>query len=93
MNEINPKLFASYPKLVNDSTLIFSSYGEELTEDLNLYESNFNYETKIWGIPRYMDELNSNYDDLGITFINSESGYFSSKRTGQDKLYYFEKSP
>lgn len=90
LDEINTNDFDSFPNLINDSLLVFSSYGKEQTSSLNLYLSELN-ETGKWEEPKFMEYLSSEYDDFGITFINQESGYLSSKRDGQDNIFYFEK--
>ncbi len=90
LEEINTSSFDYFPRLMSDSLLIFSSYGKEITKDLNLYSSKLNKEG-IWEEATLLEHLNSEFDDFGITFINEESGYFSSDRNGQDNIFYFEK--
>ncbi len=45
----------------------------------------------IWGIPIKQAIFNSDFDDLGVTFIDEKSGYLNSFRySNSDNIYYFE---
>ncbi|UMB53105.1 hypothetical protein MKD41_12260 [Lutibacter sp. A64] len=44
-----------------------------------------------WGIPIKQDMFNSDFDELGVVFINENSGYLNSFRySNTDNIYYFE---
>ena len=44
-----------------------------------------------WGLPEKMEAFNSEFDDLGVIFINEKSGYLTSFRySDSDNIYYFE---
>ena len=90
LDEINSIDFDIFPQLINDSLLVFSSYGKEQTSYFNLYSSKLNDNGK-WEEPIYLENLNSDHDDYGITYLDSNSGYLCSKRNGQPDIFYFEK--
>ena len=62
---------------------------QENGSDFDLWVSKLNENGK-WEAPTFMEFLNSKCDDFGITFLNQESGYLSSKRNGHDNIFYFE---
>jgi hypothetical protein len=46
---------------------------------------------KSWGIPVKMDIFSSDFDDLGVIFINENSGYLTTYRySDSDNIFYFE---
>lgn len=45
----------------------------------------------IWGIPIKQDLFNSDFDDLGVIFIDENTGYLNTFRySNSDNIYYFE---
>lgn len=46
---------------------------------------------KSWGVPIKQDIFNSEFDDLGVIFINENSGYLTTYRySDTDNIFYFE---
>ncbi len=44
-----------------------------------------------WGLPEKMELFNSEFDELGVVFINENSGYLTTYRySDSDNIYYFE---
>ena len=44
-----------------------------------------------WGLPQKVEQFNSEFDDLGVLFINDKSGYINTFRySDADNIYYFE---
>lgn len=86
--ELNTKNIELHPSLVNDSLIYFSRLDKKENR-MDLYYSrlkNDNY----WSKPKIYEQLNSSSDDFGVVFLNEESGYFTSSREGNDRIYYFE---
>jgi hypothetical protein len=57
--------------------------------DFNIYKmvKNNNY----WSLPVKVEFFNSEFDDLGVIFIDKKSGYLTSYRySDSDNIYYFE---
>ena len=57
--------------------------------DFNIYKmvKNNNY----WSLPVKVEFFNSEFDDLGVIFIDEKSGYLTSFRySDSDNIYYFE---
>ncbi|MEX1381994.1 hypothetical protein [Lutibacter sp.] len=70
--------------------------GEFLISEVEREQGSFNiYKIEknngIWGIPIKLDFFNSDFDELGVIFINGNSGYLTSFRySNTDNIYYFE---
>ena len=48
-------------------------------------------ENGIWKIPKLMDALNSDFDDLGVLFIDDKKGYLTTSRyNDSENIFYFE---
>lgn len=44
-----------------------------------------------WGLPQKVEIFNSEFDDLGVLFLNEKSGYLNTFRySDTDNIYYFE---
>ena len=70
--------------------------GELLVSEVEREQGSFNIykiekKNEIWGIPIKLELFNSDFDDLGVVFINESSGYLTSFRySNTDNIYYFE---
>jgi len=89
IEEINFSKFISYPNLVSDSLLIYSA-REENSKHFDIFSSRLNSQGK-WGEPINLQNLNSEFDELGLIQIGERNGYFTSNRDGYDQIFYFEK--
>lgn len=79
----------AFPAFAPDGTLYFASDREGGRGKLDLYSAEQSGST--WTTPQAMPEpLNSPGNDIGITFRTAHAGYFSSDRTGIDKLLAFK---
>ena len=78
------------PIIIDNQTIYFSSNMKEGEGKFDIYKiSKLN---EKWQNPINMSAFNSIEDDLGIMFINHNSGYISSNRFDKtDSIYYFEK--
>jgi len=70
--------------------------GEFLVSEVEREQGSFNIykierKNGAWRIPVKIDLFNSDFDDLGVVFINENSGYLTSFRySNTDNIYYFE---
>lgn len=70
--------------------------GEFLITEVEREQGSFNIykivkKNGIWGVPIKLAKFNSEFDDLGVVFINENSGYITSFRySNADNIYYFE---
>lgn len=79
----------TFPNLINDSLLVFSSDDEIGKGGLDIYKSE--KINGVWNFPENWQELNSEKDDFGVEMMDEKSGYFTSGRDAEtDKIYYFE---
>lgn len=89
--DINTSGNEMFPVMRPNGILYFSSDGLPGYGGLDIYSAK-NIEGK-WILSRNEGlNLNSSFDDFGITFINDTTGYFSSNRTGgkgKDDIYYY----
>ncbi|UMB59619.1 hypothetical protein MHL31_11065 [Lutibacter sp. A80] len=71
---------------INQITELIKEQGS-----FNIYKIEKNTNNGHWGIPIKVDQFNSDFDDLGVIFINKNSGYLNSFRySDADNIYYFE---
>ena len=70
--------------------------GEFLVSEVEREQGSFNIykierKNGAWRIPIKLELFNSDFDDLGVVFINENSGYLTSFRySNTDNIYYFE---
>jgi tetratricopeptide (TPR) repeat protein len=80
-----------FPTAKTDGLLYFSSNGLPGFGDLDIFSAY--QKEEAWLLNRNEGlNLNSKYDDFGITFLNDTVGYFSSNREGgkgEDDIYSF----
>lgn len=90
--DINTTGDEMFPCVKNNNILYFSSTGLPGFGGLDIYSAK--QTNGIWVLIRNEGlNLNSSYDDFGITFENDSIGYFSSNRIGgkgKDDIYKFE---
>jgi outer membrane protein OmpA-like peptidoglycan-associated protein len=89
-NKINTPGNEVFPTLKGSDTLYFASNAQQSLGGLDiLYSVKKNGE---WSAPMHMDyPINSSYDDFGIVFNKGgDSGYLSSNRDKQDRIYSFQ---
>jgi outer membrane protein OmpA-like peptidoglycan-associated protein/tetratricopeptide (TPR) repeat protein len=86
---INTEKNESFPFLLSEDTLYFSSEGHNSYGGLDIYYSTFN--GSKWTTPRnLLFPLNSYKDDFAISFkSDKKSGYISSNRKDLDQIYSF----
>lgn len=92
--EINTAGDEMFPFVRNDSTLYYSSDGLPGMGGLDIFKAIFKSNEKKWDINNMGYPINSQADDLGITFVGErEQGFFSSNRNepkGADHIYSFD---
>ncbi len=70
--------------------------GEPEVIDVEREKGDFNIFKTVktgisWGLPQKVEMFNSEFDDLGVLFINDKSGYINTFRySNNDNIYYFE---
>lgn len=78
-----------FPKMINDSLLVYSAKYDDGKGGLDIYKSK--RINGVWGFPENWVELNSEKDDFSVEMMDEKSGYFTSGRNAEtDKIYYFE---
>lgn len=90
--------FASniYNGEITEVVYVINDKGEQEVSEVIREQGSFNiYKIKkdngVWGIPIKQDKFNSDFDELGVVFINENSGYLNSFRySNTDNIYYFE---
>jgi outer membrane protein OmpA-like peptidoglycan-associated protein len=90
--DINTSADEMFPTIKKDGTLYFSSNGLPGYGGLDLYSAK-SVDTKWILIRNEGLNINSGFDDFGITFLNDSIGYFSSNRTGgkgKDDIYWYK---
>lgn len=89
--DVNTSADEVFPTVKNDGLLYFSSNGLPGFGDLDIFSAY--QKEEAWLLNRNEGlNLNSKYDDFGITFLNDTVGYFSSNREGgkgEDDIYSF----
>jgi hypothetical protein len=82
----------SFPNLISEDTLYFSSESHNSYGGLDVFYTTFNGDN--WTKPvNLLYPLNSFQDDFAISFKkDKKSGYVSSNRSGLDKIYAFTKN-
>lgn len=90
--DINTTGDEMFPNVKSNNILYFSSTGLPGFGGLDIYSAK--QTNGVWVLIRNEGlNLNSSYDDFGITFENDSVGYFSSNRIGgkgKDDIYKFE---
>ena len=102
---INPTIYNEntiyFASNINDGKVTSVVYvtddeGKTLISEVHREQGIFNiYKIKrhkgVWGIPIKQAIFSSDFDDLGVIFINENSGYLNSYRySNADNIYYFE---
>lgn len=79
-----------FPTVRDENTLYYSSNGHQTLGGLDLMTSQRVNGT--WGIPQHLSyPMNSNRDDFGLIWNkDNKTGYFTSDRSGTDRIYSFE---
>jgi len=73
----------------NENGELFVSGVEREQGSFNIYK--IEKKNGIWGVPIKQAKFNSDFDDLGVVFINENSGYLNTFRySNTDNIYYFE---
>lgn len=73
-----------------------SKNGEIVISEVRREKGDFNIFKTVkvngyWGLPVKMEPFNSEFDDLGVLFINEKSGYINTFRySDNDNIYYFK---
>ena len=92
-SRINSDKLEQFPFISENGNLYFASNRLEGLGGLDLYKSNASGET-FTDAYNLGSSINSNADDFALIIKeNRSSGFFSSNRTGKDKLYKFESFP
>jgi len=94
-SDINTKGNELFPFMREDGTFYFSSDGHIGMGGLDIFKATPQTGDR-WLVQNFKSPVNSNADDFGITFEDSEEkGFFSSTRKGKgdDDLYTFELPP
>lgn len=91
-SSINTEKNESFPNLISEDTLYFSSESHVSYGGLDVFYSTFDGER--WTKPvNLLYPLNSYQDDFAISFNeDKKSGYVSSNRSGIDNVYSFTKN-
>jgi outer membrane protein OmpA-like peptidoglycan-associated protein/tetratricopeptide (TPR) repeat protein len=90
--DINTSADEMFPTIRKDGILYFSSTGLPGYGGLDIYSAK-NVDNKWILIRNEGLNINSSFDDFGITFLNDSVGYFSSNRTGgkgKDDIYWYK---
>lgn len=90
--DINTSADEMFPTIRGDGTLYFSSTGLPGFGGLDIYAAK-QLDGKWILIRNEGLNINSSFDDFGITFLNDSIGYFSSNRTGgkgKDDIYWYK---
>ena len=88
-NEVNTSGNEVFPSMRSDGRLYFSSDGHTTLGGLDVMYAAMN--DGVWSAPRHVSyPLNSSFDDFSMVWnADSKSGYFSSDRSGADRIYTF----
>ena len=78
-----------FPRFDAKGNFYFSTTKGSTSGGLDLFKSAINGNS--FGTPVRLDyPFNGENDDFAISFLNEDSGYLSSNRTGTDRIYFFE---
>ncbi len=86
---INTEEDELYPSFAGNTKLYFSTNGRFGFGGMDIYVSELK---NIWNIPKILEEpINSTSNDFScFVYEDERSGYFSSDRTTNDEIYFFE---
>lgn len=86
---INTKGNEVFPTVRGEEGLFFSSDAHQSLGGLDILESS--KKTGMWSIPKHITyPINTSTDDFGMVWNDdNKTGYFTSDRSGSDKLYSF----
>lgn len=91
-NVINTSGNEVFPTYHNDSTLYFSSDGQPSLGGLDIFKVEKTNDG--WSTPSNMNfPLNSTADDFSILVVNDTTGYLTSNRRGNDRVFEYVKVP
>lgn len=87
--EVNTTGNEVFPSMRNDGRLYFSSDGHNTLGGLDVMYSGMN--DGVWSTPKHVSyPLNSSFDDFSVVWnADNKSGYFTSDRSGADRIYTF----
>ncbi|MCU0346922.1 MAG: hypothetical protein MUC59_08250 [Saprospiraceae bacterium] len=93
IEELASNSLTLFPKLLNDSLLVFSSSRPGGKGGADLYTSK--KENGHWNTPMNWHELNGKKDDIGLDILDETSGYLSADRTEtimneRSQIFYFK---
>ncbi len=88
--DVNTKGDELFPVVKDAGTLYFSSNGHSTLGGLDVLRTNLINGT--WSLPQHLSyPINTSYDDFSMMFNpDGKTGYFSSDRSGSDRIYSFE---
>jgi outer membrane protein OmpA-like peptidoglycan-associated protein len=88
-NEVNTSGNEVFPSMRSDGRLYFSSDGHTTLGGLDVMHATMN--DGVWSTPQHVSyPLNSSFDDFSIVWnADNKSGYFTSDRSGADRIYTF----
>jgi outer membrane protein OmpA-like peptidoglycan-associated protein len=89
-SEVNTKGNESFPTSKDENTLFFSSDAHNTLGGMDILSTS--KKNGVWETPKHLSyPINSNRDDFSAYFgADGNTGYFTSDRTGSDKIYSFE---
>jgi outer membrane protein OmpA-like peptidoglycan-associated protein len=90
--DINTSADEMFPTIKKDGVLYFASNGLPGYGGLDIYTAK-SIDTEWLLIRNEGLNINSSFDDFGITFLNDSIGYFSSNRIGgkgKDDIYWYK---
>ncbi len=90
---INTEANELFPFVGSDSMLYFSSEGHTNMGGLDILRSRIKGKGDYGAAKNVKTPLNSPKDDFGVYGKDEQSGYFSSNRSGKDKIYYYQLLP
>lgn len=90
---INTQANELFPFVGSDSILYFSSEGHINMGGLDILRSRIKGSGDYGAAENVKSPLNSPKDDFGVYGKDARSGYFSSNRSGKDKIYYYHPLP
>ena len=93
-SEINTAGSEMFPFMSSDGTFYFSSDAHNNMGGLDVFATSYDKKTKKWlQVENLNYPLNSSHDDFGFVINNeTKTGYVSSNRHSDDKMYEFKKN-